>query len=124
MWASIQSEVGRASSSTSRAPRVSSALTVSTGTNSPSRSGGKRGGPPFGLMTIWVIGGGEVYRAALADVDRVEATEVDTQLLSADTWFPALDPQRWMASQRQSHAADARHAFAFDFVRWQRIREP
>lgn len=73
---------------------------------------------------LWVIGGGEVYRAALADVDRVEATEVDTQLLSADTWFPALDPQRWMASQRQSHAADARHAFAFDFVRWQRIREP
>jgi dihydrofolate reductase len=40
---------------------------------------------------VWVIGGGEVYRAFLPHAAEVVVTEVDTELLG-DTWAPALDP--------------------------------
>ncbi|WP_327309180.1 dihydrofolate reductase [Streptomyces sp. NBC_01298] len=39
----------------------------------------------------WVIGGGEVYRAALAHAVMLSVTEVDTQVIG-DTHAPELDP--------------------------------
>ncbi|MER5485052.1 dihydrofolate reductase [Streptomyces sp. NPDC002812] len=39
----------------------------------------------------WVIGGGEVYRAALAHAVMLSVTEVDTQVVG-DTHAPELDP--------------------------------
>ncbi|MFI5860463.1 dihydrofolate reductase [Streptomyces sp. NPDC051546] len=39
----------------------------------------------------WVIGGGEVYRAALARAVMLSVTEVDTQVVG-DTHAPELDP--------------------------------
>jgi dihydrofolate reductase len=65
---------------------------------------------------LWVIGGGEIYLAALADVTRIELTEVDTRVANADTWFPPLPAERWELLDRVHHAADERHAHAFDFV--------
>jgi dihydrofolate reductase len=40
---------------------------------------------------VWVIGGGEVYRAFLPHAAELVVTEVDTEL-PGDTWAPALDP--------------------------------
>lgn len=42
-----------------------------------------------GAETVWVIGGGEVYRQALAIADTVERTEIDADL-EGDTTAPAL----------------------------------
>lgn len=39
----------------------------------------------------WVIGGGEVYRAALAHATMLSVTEVDTKV-DGDTYAPDLDP--------------------------------
>lgn len=66
--------------------------------------------------TLWVIGGGEIYRLALAQADRIEATEVDSQVPAADAWFPAIVEGEWMVVSREHHPADAHHAYAFDFV--------
>jgi dihydrofolate reductase len=66
--------------------------------------------------TLWVIGGGEIYRAALADVTRMELTEVETRVPDADTFFPPLPADQWELESREHHCADARHSFAFDFV--------
>ncbi|GMU44245.1 MAG: dihydrofolate reductase [Xanthomonadales bacterium] len=65
---------------------------------------------------LWVIGGGEVYRLALADATRIESTEIDTEVAGADTWFPAIGTSAWVELAREAHAADARHAHAFEFV--------
>lgn len=65
---------------------------------------------------LWVIGGGEIYRLALPDVERIESTEVDTRIAAADTWFLPLKDQDWNLISRESHPADARHAFAFERV--------
>ncbi|HEY4555484.1 MAG TPA: dihydrofolate reductase, partial [Lysobacter sp.] len=40
----------------------------------------------------------------------------------ADAYFPAFDAAAWKEVARERHAADAKHAFAFDFVDLQRIQ--
>jgi len=64
---------------------------------------------------VWVIGGGELYAALLPRATRLYLTEVDAAP-EGDTWFPALDPAQWLEVARTHHAADERHAAAFDFV--------
>ncbi len=65
---------------------------------------------------LLVIGGGELYALALPRAARVHLTEVDTVVEGADAWFPPLDAAAWREVAREHHPADARHAFAFDFV--------
>lgn len=63
-----------------------------------------------------VIGGGEVYALALPHATRLHLTEIDTLATDADTFFPAFDRAEWREVSREHHAADAKHALAFDFV--------
>ncbi len=65
---------------------------------------------------LLVIGGGEIYALALPQAARLYLTEIDASAQDADTWFPAFDRSRWREVARETHAADARHAYAFDFV--------
>ncbi|MEA5122543.1 dihydrofolate reductase [Xanthomonas floridensis] len=69
-----------------------------------------------GAQELCVIGGGEVYRLTMERADLLAVTEVDTVVDCADTHFPPIDPAVWVPVQREGHAADDRHAFAFSFV--------
>ncbi|PPT91778.1 diacylglycerol kinase [Xanthomonas arboricola pv. arracaciae] len=73
-----------------------------------------------GAQELCVIGGGEVYRLTMEHADLLAVTEVDTAVADADTHFPPIDPAVWEAVRRESHAADARHAFAFTYVDYRR----
>ena len=70
--------------------------------------------------TLMVIGGGEVYALALPFATALLLTEIDTACADADTFFPRIDMTPWREIAREHHAADARHAFAFDFVDYAR----
>ena len=65
---------------------------------------------------LCVIGGGEIYALTLPFADRLELTHVETEVEDADAFFPAFDALEWTAVSRHAHAADERHAFAFEFV--------
>jgi dihydrofolate reductase len=65
---------------------------------------------------LMVIGGGEVYSLTLPRADLLHLTLVDTVVEGADAFFPALRSDEWVETLRESHPADARHAFAFDYV--------
>ncbi|MGN6312668.1 MAG: dihydrofolate reductase [Rhodanobacteraceae bacterium] len=69
-----------------------------------------------------VVGGGEVYALAMPHATQLLLTWVDTQTPDADTFFPEFDPSGWRETARVHHPADARHAFAFDFVDYERSR--
>jgi dihydrofolate reductase len=69
---------------------------------------------------LMVIGGGEVYSLALPRAERLQLTHVDTEVAGADAYFPAFDAQDWIVEQRDAHAADGRHAHAFEFVDYRR----
>jgi dihydrofolate reductase len=67
-----------------------------------------------------VIGGGEVYALTLPRASDLWLTWVDTDTLDADTFFPAFDPRGWRETAREHHPADTKHAFAFNFVDYER----
>lgn len=65
---------------------------------------------------LWVIGGGEVYALCLPRADSLYLTRVDTEVEGADAFFPQFDLADWSLRGGERHPADARHAFAFDFL--------
>jgi len=69
---------------------------------------------------LMVIGGGELYALALPLAARLHLTHVDTRVEGADAFFPAFDATAWRPVWREAHAADARHACAFEFVDYRR----
>jgi dihydrofolate reductase len=75
-----------------------------------------------GDRELMVIGGGEIYALALPLATRLHLTHVDTAIERAEAFFPAFDPDEWNVTGRETHAADARHAFAFEFVDYVRER--
>ena len=77
-----------------------------------------------GDRPLFVIGGGEVYSLALPRATRLFLTHVDTVVADADAFFPAFDPAGWRITAREAHAADPRHAFAFEFVDYARAQPP
>jgi len=57
---------------------------------------------------IFVIGGAEIYRAALPLADRLLITQIDREI-AGDTLFPPVDWSRWREVERQPYPeADAR----------------
>ncbi|WP_369976835.1 dihydrofolate reductase [Xanthomonas bundabergensis] len=75
-----------------------------------------------GAEELSVIGGGDIFALALPHADMLYLTHVDTLVERADAHFPAFDPAQWEVVARQAHAADARHALAFEFVDYRRRR--
>ncbi len=71
---------------------------------------------------VFVIGGGEIFRLALPRADRLYLTLVHATV-EGDTYFPAFDSAAWALDEEERHEADAKHAFAFTFRRYSRIRE-
>ncbi len=43
----------------------------------------------------YVIGGGEIYAAALPMADTIELTRIHAEVPDADTFFPPIDPTLW-----------------------------
>ncbi len=68
----------------------------------------------------FVIGGGHLYRDALPYIDRIDATEIQTHIDGADTYFPEIDMDEWDMVQREQHSADERNAFDYAFTTYLR----
>ncbi len=75
-----------------------------------------------GTVALCVIGGGEVYALCLPIATQLQLTHVDTAVEDADAFFPAFDANNWTVTSRESHPADERHRFAFEFVEY--VRKP
>ncbi len=69
---------------------------------------------------LCVIGGGQIYVLTLPIATQLHLTLVETEVSGADAFFPRFDAGIWRQTLREPHAADARHAFAFDFVDYER----
>jgi len=74
-----------------------------------------------GADELCVIGGGEIYALCLAQATRMHLTHVDTAVEGADAFFPVFDVIHWEVVAREVHAADAKHACAFEFVDYRRV---
>jgi dihydrofolate reductase len=70
---------------------------------------------------VFVIGGGEIITLALPRADCLELTVVHT-ILAGDAFFPEFDKTAWALEFEERHEADAKHAYAFSFRTYRRIR--
>jgi dihydrofolate reductase len=67
---------------------------------------------------LMVIGGGQIYDLTLPLANKIWFTRVHTNI-EGDTYFPTLD-KSWNLSSVESHQADEKHLYSFDFECWQR----
>lgn len=72
-----------------------------------------------GAEEVLVIGGGEIYAAALPRADRLYLTEVHIDA-EGDVSFPVFDRTLWREASRDDHPADG-DTPAFSFVTLERI---
>ena len=69
---------------------------------------------------VFVIGGGELYAAALPAADELVLTEIDSAFADADTFFPAYDRTHFVETAREERTAGDGTRFAF--VTYRRAR--
>jgi dihydrofolate reductase len=66
---------------------------------------------------VFVVGGGELYAAALPFADELLLTEVDLQI-EGDAFFPEVRSDEWREAEREPRVAD--NGTSFSFVRYAR----
>jgi len=74
-----------------------------------------------GVSEVSVIGGAEIYAAALPMATHMTLTEVDAEA-DADTWFPKFDRREWREVSAVRHERDADNEAAFVIRELERIR--
>jgi len=67
------------------------------------------------------IGGGELYRAAVAIASTAYVTEIACDF-DGDATFPPLDPTQWREVAREPHVLEGDHGFDYAFVTYERAR--
>lgn len=72
-----------------------------------------------GPEEVFLIGGSEIYRQGFPLANRLYLTEIKA-FIDGDVYFPSFNSSDWLEASRINHPADARHAFSFDFVRYNR----
>ena len=69
-----------------------------------------------GEQELMVLGGGEIYKQALALADRIYLTRVHHSFPNADTFFPELPIGQWEQASLEKHLKDEKHLYDFDFI--------
>jgi len=62
----------------------------------------------------FIIGGASIYKEAFPIATKMELTLVDFEG-EADTFFPTINFDNWTLSQKESHKADDKNAYDFQF---------
>jgi dihydrofolate reductase len=70
-----------------------------------------------GEKVVFVIGGAEIYAAALPIADALVLTEIQRDY-EGDTLFPAWDRGAWRVMRKEEHTSAA--GLRFDVVRYER----
>ena len=70
--------------------------------------------------SVFIIGGGEVYRQFLPLVSVLYITHIHHSWDDADTFFPAIDMSVWYCPKQEQHPADDRHPYAYTFAEYRK----
>jgi len=68
---------------------------------------------------LMVIGGAQVYRAALPLAQRLYLTYVEAEF-SGDTWFPEWEENDWLVVEEELRPADEKNSYSMRFVTLER----
>jgi dihydrofolate reductase len=68
---------------------------------------------------IFIIGGGEIYKQSMDVANKIYITRVHASF-DADTFFPAIDGNKWKLTSNENFPVDERHAYAYSFQVWEK----
>lgn len=71
---------------------------------------------------IFIIGGAQIYALAMDSISRMYITEVKVDV-EGDVIFPDYDNSQWREISRESHHADEKNEYDFDFVIYEKGSE-
>ncbi len=69
---------------------------------------------------VMVIGGAQIYREAMSQVNRLYVTEVHAEL-EGDAYFPEIDWSDWREESRERHEACDLNPYPYSFVVYSRV---
>lgn len=70
--------------------------------------------------TIYIIGGGEIYKQSINIADCIELTRVHEKF-EADTFFPEIDTSLWKLTSSEFHDKDEKHKYSFTFETYHKV---
>ncbi len=73
---------------------------------------------------VFIVGGGEIYRLTLPEVDRLHLTWVDAPEVSGDTHFPEVDWQDWQLVEKNDVSDDGQSQYPYSFRIYDRAIAP
>lgn len=68
----------------------------------------------------FIIGGGEIYKLAEKQSDKIELTRVHANFDDADTFFPEINEDYWLMTKQEFHPTDERHKFSFTYLTYEK----
>ena len=68
---------------------------------------------------VFIGGGAEIYRLAMAQTDRIYLTIIH-QEFDADTFFPKIDYSQWVETSHVDHPADEKNNIPYSFITLER----
>lgn len=68
---------------------------------------------------VYIIGGGTIYKEAMAIADKVYLTLVDVEL-EADTHLENFHLNEWMVESSEEHLKDDKHLYNYQFIDYKR----
>ncbi|HRH35297.1 MAG TPA: dihydrofolate reductase [Catalimonadaceae bacterium] len=69
-----------------------------------------------GESELMVVGGGQLYEAALPIADKIYLTHVFTKVPEATAWFPPIKISAWQILDSQFYPKDEKNPFAMEFL--------
>lgn len=73
-----------------------------------------------GVEKCFIIGGASVYKAAIDDMDLLYITHVHTDVKDADTFFPEINPDKWVVKEKSATCTDAESGLSYEFTIYER----
>ncbi|MGV8828367.1 MAG: dihydrofolate reductase [Breznakibacter sp.] len=71
---------------------------------------------------IFIIGGGEIYRAFLPVANRLYITHIHHAFDQVDTIFPEVDPHQWKAIKHYEPLTDEKSGLQFQYIDYARVK--
>jgi len=68
---------------------------------------------------VFIVGGAEIYRQAMAVTDRIYVTIIH-QDFDGDTYFPEIEQSIWKETEREDHQPDEKNKLPYSFITLER----
>lgn len=68
--------------------------------------------------TVFIIGGGQLYRSSLHLADQLYLTRIHHTFGDADTFFPEISPRQWKLIYSEMHKSDEKNLYDYSFLHY------